>query len=377
MKCLLFPKCLLLLIVLLSNLTLAAQEFMQCPADSLQLDRRELEDNTFIRLHFRTFASPSSIAGQEVIHTYAVGGDVIMEVKPVEDNMVNFFLLSLAGSHEFKVINTCLNGDQHEGTTMYVNFTLEEDLFCPPITDLVIDEFNNDFIAFSWADTSIHIEYEVGYQPGVEPEVITGGVADPMFEQNLSDAIVHTFSIVAICDDPGPPRDVVRSPVVRFSVITIDDIKLLQEQRDSVIAALPRAFRINTCCTEFLNTVNKGDVLNNLDDFILDPDSCTLAEICVTTNDFYGPGQYLEQLRIFPNPAQEKAWVTYDLPAAQRVRVDLLNLDGHLVDQALFEGRQASGRNQLSFSLTGKTPGLYLLRIQGENFQDFAKVLVH
>lgn len=358
-------------VVIMVIFNVSAQQLLPCDADSLQLTRLELEQDALVRLHFRTSGLSDEVIFQEVMHTYDVSGEPFVEIKPVEDNVVDFFLQSLAGSHEFRVINTCINESaQHFGAAIFVNFTFEEDLNCPPITDLVIDQFTNDFIAFSWADTSIHIEYQVGYQPGVAPEQITSGLLNPSFEQILANAVVHNFTIIAFCDDPSPNRAIVQSPAVRFSVVTIDDIKLLPDQVDSAEQAIPIAFRMNATCHPFQNTVNTDDFLNNLNGYILNQDSCMMV-----SNTLESEG-YLKQLQVFPNPAKNEVWLNYELPVSQNVWIDLLDWNGQILGKSCYEKNQPGGWNETKLELNILPPGMYLLQIRGERFRQYSKVMV-
>ena len=76
-------------------------------------------------------------------------------------------------------------------------------------------------------------------------------------------------------------------------------------------------------------------------------------------------------LNIFPNPYQEQSFITYNLPAAADVQIDIFNVVGQLVKPLVSE-RQTNGEYNYTFSATRNNlpKGVYFVRvsIDGHSF---------
>lgn len=67
-------------------------------------------------------------------------------------------------------------------------------------------------------------------------------------------------------------------------------------------------------------------------------------------------------LQVFPNPATNRATLRYNLPAASKVRVELLAQDGKVL-QVLSDTQQEAGEHLIDLETTQLTPGTYFFRI--------------
>ncbi len=78
------------------------------------------------------------------------------------------------------------------------------------------------------------------------------------------------------------------------------------------------------------------------------------------------------QFNLFPNPADDAAWLTLDRPADSEMRVSLFNSAGQLAQTAVLP----AGADRLELSLKNLPKGIYGLRLEGEMGAGVRKLVV-
>jgi hypothetical protein len=78
---------------------------------------------------------------------------------------------------------------------------------------------------------------------------------------------------------------------------------------------------------------------------------------------------------VWPNPANDRAVVQFNMPASANLAITLLGPDGRLVDQ-LHNGPVAPGEQRLGFNTTTLPAGLYLVRIAGGTWSGTARLTI-
>ncbi|RYD58175.1 MAG: T9SS type A sorting domain-containing protein [Sphingobacteriales bacterium] len=81
------------------------------------------------------------------------------------------------------------------------------------------------------------------------------------------------------------------------------------------------------------------------------------------------------EISIFPNPASENAFVTFDIAAPTDVVVYLSDITGKVVKN-LYNGKNVNGGQMLPVDLTNVTAGTYFITITNGNFKNSAKITV-
>ena len=94
---------------------------------------------------------------------------------------------------------------------------------------------------------------------------------------------------------------------------------------------------------------------------------------------FKGPGNFSLvkpqlNLSLFPNPASGNVHLAFDLPAEQTYRVLLLDLSGKMMLHQ--EGVGEPGKNIISLSIDGLSPGLYLVDLRSEQLQALHRLMI-
>ncbi|MEX2602204.1 MAG: T9SS type A sorting domain-containing protein [Balneolaceae bacterium] len=77
------------------------------------------------------------------------------------------------------------------------------------------------------------------------------------------------------------------------------------------------------------------------------------------------PGESPSELTLFqnyPNPVRSETWIGYQLPEEQRIRLELFDLSGRLV-QTLVDGVIPAGVHEVSLEVSGLSSGVYLYRL--------------
>ncbi len=82
----------------------------------------------------------------------------------------------------------------------------------------------------------------------------------------------------------------------------------------------------------------------------------------VTTGLEEEKAHVLQQLSVYPNPARSAASVEWSQPVSERSSLELLTIDGSLVDHIQLE----SGQDSYLLPVSQYRPGLYLLRLHNE-----------
>ena len=86
--------------------------------------------------------------------------------------------------------------------------------------------------------------------------------------------------------------------------------------------------------------------------------------------------QYLSELRIFPNPIIETASISFQLPIATTVVIDLYSASGQLV-QSLYNQTLPAGSHKFTWRFSRLPKGVYYCRMRyGENAQLIKKIVV-
>ena len=81
------------------------------------------------------------------------------------------------------------------------------------------------------------------------------------------------------------------------------------------------------------------------------------------------PGSFLVS-RVYPNPFNPEASLSFGVKQSQAVRVELYNMLGQRV-QVLYAGRPSAGSTHtLRIDGSALNSGVYVLRVQGERFVD-------
>lgn len=107
----------------------------------------------------------------------------------------------------------------------------------------------------------------------------------------------------------------------------------------------------------FTVTFSRGVVTSNEDDFFSDRP------------------QEFELNQNFPNPFNPTTQITFTLPSASDVTLDVFNTLGQRV-ATLVNGQRSAGSHTVSFDASNLSSGMYLYRIQADNFSQVRKMML-
>jgi hypothetical protein len=86
-------------------------------------------------------------------------------------------------------------------------------------------------------------------------------------------------------------------------------------------------------------------------------------------------GTSVNNVELYPNPANENSTLNYMLPQNSEISVTLFSVDGRCV-QKTFEGMQTAGMHQLIIKTAQLVPGMYLVKINGNSGQTVKRLAV-
>ena len=336
---------------MLTTACLQAQDVPSCNASTIMQAEHFLDlSNNAVFVILPIDSLQDDIAGYTLKHEFYPAGPVSETLDlPPDLPLIEFTHPLTDSSHRFTLINNCLDGTAHTGASFSVNYS-DSDFSCPAITGLVIETLTDDFINFRWDFLFEALRYRVTYLAGSNefPFVDT---FEPVFEQALvEDSILHTFKIKAVCEGPEFENGAeVFGPELKFSFITIDDIKLRQICVSEIEEDILHTYRL--LCPDSTITVNKEAFIEKIRAF--EPVGCNTS-----TN---GPFQTAPSFSVFPNPASKEAYLQFDKPLISDFEVVLYSIQGKSFGTFAYKIR---GPLDISIPLPGLLPGLYLIQLR-------------
>ncbi|MEO0471745.1 MAG: right-handed parallel beta-helix repeat-containing protein [Bacteroidota bacterium] len=83
------------------------------------------------------------------------------------------------------------------------------------------------------------------------------------------------------------------------------------------------------------------------------------------------------EMSIYPNPAQNRATLSFQLTEAQTIRIEIWSLTGQKLAEPLGEQTFPAGRHELPIKMRALSAGQYLVRLSGVSFQSQQLLIVH
>ncbi|GJM36096.1 MAG: hypothetical protein DHS20C18_50970 [Saprospiraceae bacterium] len=331
-----------------------AQDTLICNASSLFLNT--YQPGTGSQEIVISLSPEDAVIDYSLHHIYEIGDitfeDILIGIEPTFPIALN----PEARLHQFFPVNRCTDDSLHIGSTLFLDFS-EADPFCPPPTNLQILMLSNNFISFQWDNAPEAVAWNVAYLPGGVP--MPGmDTPDPSWEQVLSPTdTLHTFEIYSIC----PGFATVHSATVRFSIITIDDVKVLLPSCDDLEDMVQDAY--------YMYCTKHGFFGPNKQDFLSIHHDCTISAVSSIEPLFSG-------VAIFPNPSRDRyLQLHFNLIQATSLHLSLLDMHGRSVKTFPLPELLYAGRQNLSLDTGDLPPGLYCLKIGDGRSQRYFRVV--
>ena len=83
----------------------------------------------------------------------------------------------------------------------------------------------------------------------------------------------------------------------------------------------------------------------------------------------------VKDLTIFPNPVTEEMSLTYQLPQASQVMIQIINLNGQIVKMVMPNTQQTTGFYRQEINLSDLQPGIYTVNIVSNTKTQFKKIV--
>jgi hypothetical protein len=127
---------------------------------------------------------------------------------------------------------------------------------------------------------------------------------------------------------------------------------------DEFIDALPD--EIKDDLRSELDAINKGTAGNT---------KCTYFEVCKST-------LFLEDIKVYPNPANQVVTISFSLQESIEGRISLVNISGVQVKELVSKSIFNSGFNSFTTDLSDISPGIYLISIISEKGFKTQRVII-
>ncbi|XVJ67574.1 MAG: T9SS type A sorting domain-containing protein [Lacibacter sp.] len=119
-------------------------------------------------------------------------------------------------------------------------------------------------------------------------------------------------------------------------------------------------------------TLNAGEYRVYIDQNIPGGLVTNVRDIIANSNEF--------KLKVSPNPVQQQATITYELPKSGQVSIQLINMQGQVVASKnmgfQLKGYQVQQLNRGLFGGVSVTPGQYLLQVRVDNVVRYEKIVM-
>lgn len=262
--------------------------------------------------------------------------------------------LPLGGLHFFTAQNLCADGSIHTGATIGMDMR-QASPDCPAIRDFMLLNLNAAFIAFAWGAAPEADSFRVSYEADALPSQI-GFTPEPVWEQPLSLAAVHTFRIAALCTVPGIAQQaVVEGPEFIFSIIIIDDIKAIAVPVDT--AAIHTAL-----CNGYRIQCDHGDYGTDKERFISDHPQLGIPFHCPAVVAVREMVPEIAGLRLSPNPTSENIQADFLLRQCGGVQWELVDPTGRILHRQ--KQWLTAGAHRIRFDVQPLPAGMYLWCLQ-------------
>jgi hypothetical protein len=127
---------------------------------------------------------------------------------------------------------------------------------------------------------------------------------------------------------------------------------------------------VMTVCTHVSGDVDTTNDCAQKTIFAYDP-----TGIQETRSAFDGQRSTIPLLQNQPNPFSSRSVISYYLPSAVHVTLDVYDLSGRLVETLVNETKE-SGIHRVSWNVVGKATGIYFCRITAGDFKHTRKMVV-
>ncbi len=273
---------------------------------------------------------------------------------PVPGVPQSFGPAPLGGLHYFTAQNHCADGSIHTGATIGIDMR-NTDPECPAIRDFMLLDLQPVFIAFAWGAAPQADSFRVRYQADALP-IQVGFTPEPVWEQPLAAATVHTFRIAALCTVPGLVQQAVaQGPEFIFSIIIIDDIKAIAVPVDT--AAIHTAL-----CNGYRIQCDHGDYGTDKERFISDHPQLGIPYPCPAVVAAQEIAPEIAGLRLSPNPTGENLQADFLLRHSGEVQWEVFDPTGRILHRQ--KQWLAAGAHRIRYEAQALPAGMYLWRLQ-------------
>jgi hypothetical protein len=87
------------------------------------------------------------------------------------------------------------------------------------------------------------------------------------------------------------------------------------------------------------------------------------------------PVQVQSPLKLYPNPAEDKTVVNFDLKQAEPVTIELLDINGTVLERIL-QDETRTGKQEVTMPLGNRKTGIYFIRVYGKNFNQAGRLSI-
>ncbi len=82
------------------------------------------------------------------------------------------------------------------------------------------------------------------------------------------------------------------------------------------------------------------------------------------------------RLDVFPNPVNNLSQLEYELNEGETIKLSLYSMSGQLI-QVLYQGNAVAGNHSMAINADDLTPGMYLLKLEGDKSKALKKIIVY
>jgi len=259
---------------------------------------------------------------------------------------------------------------------------------CEAPKSLVASEVTENTANLGWTQNGIVTGWDILWAPSgfdytEEGTLGTGITTNPQKIEGLARTKLYEFYVRSECSD-GQVSPWAGPAVFHTLPLSVNPVSLLSDPPGSSVLTGHGNYTYGQAVTitaipntnfVFLYWAGDSSYLDNptsdTANFMMPAVPVTMTAHFLDITNIAGTAE--KSLRIFPNPANEQLYVEFYKPVGSEVQMQIFNIHGTICDQKIIDG---TGMIRTNFQTGKLSPGIYILIIRGEKWNEKRKIIV-
>jgi hypothetical protein len=259
---------------------------------------------------------------------------------------------------------------------------------CTPPSELAVGDVTDTSAAMGWTNQGSPVAWDLLYLPDgldyTEDGILHSGIIEnPSVENELMPSTLYNLYVRTICSD-GQVSDWAGPKIFHTTPLPVNLLSLVADPPDGGTFTGEGSYEYGESINISANpnphfvfnhwsgdTIYIGNILNPEATVIM---PAVPVSLTAHFDEIIGLNQVpLISLRIFPNPATDQLNIDFNCTDQNTMKIKLLNTMGQIIGQKIVEN---DGLHKLSFQTSDLPSGIYLIIIQGNQWNSVHRVVI-